>query len=409
MPPRMCTLGCSPTLGEEFGRSRRALLATADPQKRRATVAGVRSTAVRRTMVGTRRARRLLVVAGAFALVACGDQTPTPVSSTPTPTATPATVGPSPAANLKPMIHGLIDRDGPPAAAFRSVVTNFVANVKWSDLQPTPGPLATNNAIDQAIAEARQMNAIPGHAPVGIKIRLYAGVHAPAWVKQLAGGPVEVESGNLTGTVGRFWTDAFGAAYSDVWTRLAQTYDSAPEVREITVSRCMTFYAETMIRDTEDAVTVRNLLAAGFSLVADKACISQEIDLGTVWHHTRIGVAFNPYQVVAAGIHVSDELFTEQMMQHCRMQLGAQCVLENNSIRSPLLSGLYEQMYTAMVQFGAPLSFQTATLSRIGDLTQTLNWAVIVGANAVELPQGYTALPAATLASVAAALPASSD
>jgi hypothetical protein len=344
-----------------------------------------------------------------FALVACGDQTPTTVPSTPTPTPTPATAGPSPAANLKPMIHGLIDRDGPPAAAFRTVVTNFVANVRWSDLQPTPGPLVTNNAIDQAIAEARQMNAIPGHAPVGIKIRFYAGVYAPTWVKQLAGGPVEVESGNLTGTVGRFWTDAFGAAYTDVWTRLAQTYDSVPEIREITVSRCMTFYAETMIRDTEDAVTVQNLLSAGFSLVADKACISQEIDLGTVWHHTRVGVAFNPYQVVAAGIHASDELFTEQMMQHCRMQLGAQCVLENNSIRSPLLSGLYEQMYTVMVQFGAPLSFQTATLSRIGDLTQTLNWAVIVGANAVELPQGYTTLPAATLASVAAALPASSD
>jgi hypothetical protein len=61
-----------------------------------------------------------------------------------------------------------------------------------------------------------------------------------------------------------------------------------------------------------------------------------------------------------------------------------------------------------MIRLGAPLSFQTAALSRVGDLTQTLNWAVTVGANAVELPKGYTALPTATLASIAAALPASS-
>ena len=362
-------------------------------------------------MAGTRAHRRLLVVAGLLALVtACGDQTPGPtaVPSTPTPTATPATSGSGPASTLKPMLHGLIDRDGPAAAAFSGVVSNFVVNVHWSDIQPAPGPLVSNNAIDRAIVVARQMNATSGHASVGIKIRFYAGVDAPNWVKQLAGGPVQVVSGSLTGTVGRFWTDAFGAAYTDVWTRMAQKYDSVPEIREITVSRCMTFYAETMIRDTEDAVTGQNLLNAGYTMAADKACITQEIDLGTVWLTTRIGVAFNPYQLVVPGIHISDEFYTEQVMQHCRSQLGAQCVLENNSIRFPLQAGLYQQMYAALIRLGAPLSFQTAALSRVGDLTQTLNWAVTVGANAVELPKGYTALPTATLASIAAALPASS-
>jgi hypothetical protein len=60
-----------------------------------------------------------------------------------------------------------------------------------------------------------------------------------------------------------------------------------------------------------------------------------------------------------------------------------------------------------MILLGSPISFQTAALTRIGDLTTTLHWAVSVGANAAELPKGYSAVPAATLASIVAALPVS--
>ncbi|PZR80542.1 MAG: hypothetical protein DLM65_07830 [Candidatus Aeolococcus gillhamiae] len=354
--------------------------------------------------------RGLLVVTGLLvALAGCDEQTPVLVTASPSrSSSTPASPQPTLNSNLKPMLHGLIDRDGPPAAALRNVVTNFVVAVNWSDLQPTPGDIVANNAIDQAMTTARRMNAVAGQTPVGIKIRLYTGVYAPAWAKQLGGPPVAVTAGALTGTVGRFWTDAFGAAYADLWKRLAARYDSVPEIREVTVSRCMTFYAETMIRDVEDPSTVQNLLSAGFTINADKSCISQEIQLGTVWHSTRIGVAFNPYQlVVGAGVHASDEDFTEQMMHYCRVTLGPQCVLENNSIRFPLQPGLYQHMYEAMILLGSPISFQTAALTRIGDLTTTLQWAASVGANAVELPKGYNAVPAATLASVVAALPVS--
>ncbi|MDQ6848374.1 MAG: hypothetical protein M3019_12475 [Candidatus Dormibacteraeota bacterium] len=342
------------------------------------------------------------------ALAGCDEQTPVVVTASPSRSTAPASPQPTVARNLKPMLHGLIDRDGPPAQALRKVVTNFVVPVNWSDLQPTPGDIVANNAIDQAISAAQRMNAVAGQPPVAIKVRLYAGVYAPAWAKQLGGAPVAVSAGALTGTVGRFWTDAFGAAYADLWQRLAARYDAVPEIREVTVSRCMTFYAETMIRDVEDPSTVQNLLSAGFTINADKSCISQEIQLGTAWHSTRIGVAFNPYQlVVGAGVHASDEDFTEQMMHVCRTTLGSQCVLENNSIRFPLQPGLYQQMYEAMILLGSPISFQTAALARIGDLTTTLHWAASVGANAVELPKGYSEVPAATLASIVAALPVS--
>jgi hypothetical protein len=331
-------------------------------------------------------------------LASCGNPAPSPPTSTAT-----ITPSPIPAPSLKPMIQGLIDRDGPPAASLAGTVTTFVVNVAWSELQPMPfGPLATNNPIDRAIAAARSLG--PG---MGVKIRLLTGIDAPGWAKQIDGGPVSVYStlDHVAGTVGRFWTDDFGKAYADLWDKLAATYDNVPEIREITASRCMLVFAETFERDTSDPSTVRNLLAAGFSTSADQTCIKQEIAEGTAWRHTRVGVAFNPYQeIFSTGAVRTNEPFTLTMMQYCRAQLGAQCVLENNSIRWPPLGAAYADMYSAMQALGAPLSFQTATEARIGDLDQTLAWAVTVGADAVELPAGYQAVSAATLQGFASRL-----
>jgi hypothetical protein len=294
------------------------------------------------------------------------------------------------------MIQGLIDRVGPPARSLASAVTAFVVNVTWAQLQPTAyGPLAASNPIDAAITAAR---AFPGG--MSVKIRLLTGVDAPAWVKQIDGAPVSVYSAqdHVGGTIGRFWTADFGRAYNDLWDKLAAKYDAASEIREITASRCMTVFAETFLRDTSDPNTVSNLLAAGFSTAADHICIAQEIAAGSAWKHTRIGVAFNPYQeILAGGTLRTDEAFTSSMMQYCRTVLGPQCVLENNSIRWPPLDNAYTDMYAAMQALGAPISFQTATEARVGDLAQTLAWAVTTGADAVELPQGYETTPLANL------------
>jgi hypothetical protein len=150
---------------------------------------------------------------------------------------------------------------------------------------------------------------------------------------------------------------------------------------------------------------VKSLLAAGFSIAADQTCIAQEIAAGSAWKHTRIGVAFNPYQEILAGGGVrTNEAFTDSMMRYCRTTLGPQCVLENNSIRWPPLDNAYTDMYAAMQGLGAPISFQTATLSRIGDLAQTLSWAVTTGADAVELPQRYESTPLQNLTAAAGLL-----
>jgi len=86
-----------------------------------------------------------------------------------------------------------------------------------------------------------------------------------------------------------------------------------------------------------------------------------EVDQGRVWQHTRIGLALNPYRRIEAdGSVVRDVGFTTQLMDYCRQQLGPQCVLENNSIRWPPITGDMAQVYAKMQQLGPPISFQTA-------------------------------------------------
>jgi hypothetical protein len=298
-----------------------------------------------------------------------------------------------PLASLKPVLHGLVDRDGPPSAGFAGVaVRGFVVKAFWSDLQPAEGgDIAPNNVIDQALAQVAALNA---HTPgIGIKVRLYGGVYAPAWAKALGGAPVQVtnpQSGQ-SATIGRFWTSAYGAAYDDLERKLAARYDGVADLREIVISRCTTFFAEPFIRDKGDKQTVANLFDAGYSTAADHVCHQEQIQAHQVWQHTRSDLELNPYQdIERKGAASVDEAFTESMMQYCRAVLGPRCVLENNSLAEPLK---YPQMYGAMRQLGAPIAFQTATANKVGNLSGALDFAVAEGANSVELPTSYTDQP----------------
>ena len=329
-----------------------------------------------------------------MALAGCGSP-----SDFPTVTATPSPVAsslPSPApSNLKPALAGLLDRNGVPPASFLGALGGYVVNAYWKDLQPTPGAtLTANSSIDRAITEVNALNAAHG-TQLGLKIRVFAGVWAPQWVKNLGGSPVPLTNpqGGGSGTIGRFWTDAFGSAYNHFVDLLAAKYDEMPVIREVTISRCTTFYDEPFIRDTTDPADITALLDAGYTPSADERCQRQEIAAATVWQHTRSDLALNPYEVIGtAGSHANDEPFTLEMMQYCRQLLGLACVLENNSLRYPVLGAGYEAMYASMSQLGAPISFQTATAERVGILSETIGYAITLGASSVELPGGYQSI-----------------
>jgi hypothetical protein len=306
---------------------------------------------------------------------------------------------------LKPVLAGFLDRNTTPPASFIPVMGGWVVNVHWADIQVTQGaPIAANNVIDQAIATLHQ---IDPSGRMGLKVRLFAGIWAPEWAKSLGGPPISIEdpTSGVFGTIGRFWTDDFGAAYSDLQLKLAAKYDSAPEIREITISRCTTVYAEPFIRDASSSVAVAALMSAGFTVDADQRCHREEIVAHQVWIHTRSDLSFNPYQNLGGG-PVRDEAFTESMMSFCRSTLVARCVLANNSLRVP---PLYSDMYASMKSQGPPIAFQTAVLAKVGGLEATIQYGISLGAASVELPMRYQSLSVAALSGDYSALAANAS
>jgi len=324
---------------------------------------------------------------------------------------TPSTAVPSPSSStpasvsgLKPEIEGLIDRCGTgakmtcpqpwsPPAGWANEVNGWVIDATWAELQPTAGgPIAPDNLIDQNLARAQQLDEQDPAMHLAVKLRIFAGVYAPEWAKNVGGAPVPIHAnlGNVSGTVGRFWTDAYGSAWAQFQDELAAKYDTNPYLLDVTISRCMTVFAEPFIRDVSDKQTVMNLIGAGYTYQQDEQCQMQEIQEATVWKHTNLSLSFNPYQQINAnGTTTTNEAFTEQMMEYCRQLLSTQCVLENNSISTPPNPG-YAAMYAKMKELGPPIAFQTAANKGIStNIAQTVQWGESEGATVVELPNDY--------------------
>ncbi len=290
-------------------------------------------------------------------------------------------------APVKPLLRGLLDRDGPPPSSLQGVVKSYVLSFDWQKLQPSPGALSTAT-LDRALDVAAE-----GEARV--KLRILAGVAAPGWAKHRGGSPVKLHDpqDGTTGTVPRFWTPAFGRAYADLQKRLSDRYDDNDVVAEVVISRCTTFYAEPFVRQTSEAGNRRALERAGYTVAKDKACHRAEVDAHRVWTRTRSGYAFNPAQFVKRNRQLVDDRFTVSMMRYCTSRLGNRCIVENNSIRSPIGSldpdrrhPHYKRMYRAMTKYGTARAFQTATAERLGTCAKTLDWADDRGAAYVELP-----------------------
>ncbi len=307
---------------------------------------------------------------------------------------------------LKPDIGGLVDRgSGPgiaaggskfsvPPASWQGVVNAFVVNATWADLQPkNGGAIASHNIIDQAIA------ATPTNEH--IKVRIWAGEYAPDWAKQLDGGPLPTASGL---GVGPWWKHDYEAAYADLQTKLAALYDSVPQIRNVTISGCMTHFAEPLLKDgVNSGSELTALIAAGYTNVADQKCQQKAIAAHAVWKKTHQSFSFNPYLNINPSTPSTDEAFTELLMDDCVATLGKRCSLENNSIRYPNNPGAYAQMYAHMVadqtSDGVAIDFQTATLDKLDTspeqgLGAVLKWACGgfgdgVHASSVELPNGY--------------------
>ncbi len=307
-----------------------------------------------------------------------------------------ACVGAADPGALKEPMRGLIDRQGPATAPYAEVVNAFVIKEDWEDLQPERDRWdfsRINGGLEYAAANG-----------LSVRLRVYGGIHAPEWAKHLGenASPIPWNSDGVTvGTIGHFWDPAYGEAYRELQHELAERYDHNPRLLDVVVSRCTTEFAEPYIRQAGDiAANADRLRHTTYSSQADEQCHRDEIEAHKEWTHTRAYLAFNPYQRIDHTTWtVSTRIgFTEQMIDHCRAQLGERCVLGNNSL-DPDRPALYQRMYAYIAAKGRPISFQTATAVKIcqdrdpcpPDLwNETLDLALAHNANAVELPAGRT-------------------
>lgn len=328
------------------------------------------------------------------------------VSHRPPPSHPPATTGP------KAPAYGLLDRHHAPPAPYTSVIHTYVVDTTWASLQPLSGAaIAHPNDIDRAVTYARANG-------MTLTLRVRAGIDAPAWAKTLDGPPIPMYytkatpalAGRAAGTIGRYWSPGFTAAYARLQVQLAALYDGVPEIRETDVTQCASIFAETYLRDAEDPRNEAGLRAAGFTRTVDDACHAAQIKAHLAWRNTLSAVSFNPYQWIHDDGKVGPDLaYTLAQMSYCRSVLGRRCVLANHSLSQSRIStpSSYATMYATMRSLGAPFAFQTATADKVGNLAWVLNWAAADGAASVELPTGYQTFPLSTFSQPATVMAAS--
>ncbi len=339
----------------------------------------------------TRLTRRELLIGGA-SIVGVGlaayfgiEHLPPALAPFPTATPTPAPVGPR---TFKPPLRGFLARHSVPSYDW---MLGWVVTIRWTDVQANPGgALLANNPIDRAIAACNAFNASHPQADPslerGLRLRIEPLTRPGSWPSFLGGAPITVtDPANRHSTqVGHFWTPAFVAAYMDLQSKLAAAYDSVRVLRENGLAMVELVYDEPFRR-----YSFPELEATGWSLSLDQAAFGAMLQAHKVWRATPQFLSFNPYAVPGGG---TDESYTESVMVHFRQLFGEQAVLMNSSIRASDLSPEYDSMYAKIRSLGAPISFQTATLSRMGDPGSTFVKCVNYGASSVELPDPYSGI-----------------
>lgn len=303
--------------------------------------------------------------------------------------------------NYRPLPRGLALFNGMRTAAATASVIDAMS-LRWSTIQPTPGaPDLTRAKAALAAAEKAGMT--------GCDLRVFAGIYAPTWLSgQVGAVPYADGQDGTKGNAVQFWQPATVQAWLALQTAMAAELGPNPLLRSVTHSLPMTVYAESFMRG--DAASRKALAAAGLTDEADLAVHKAGIDIhAAVWAPlgVRLRIALNPWVSAASG-HADVERL-RQVIDYAIATLGQSgVILQNNSIRSPGLRGLYPAMYDLMEtyrQAGTPIGFQTASDARIGDIEATVRWAISRGAHWVEpAPSSWSKLSSVTLNELAGAL-----
>ncbi len=327
----------------------------------------------------------------------------------------------------KPAETGLVDMSDiafyqsgtPPAfdvnelAPYAGSFGEIVLNLRWSDLEPSPGTLDTT-LITSAIAEVEAFNSAHG-TDIGIKLRVYGGYVAPDWAKNIDGTPFLVSGNHADGsdghTVGRYWTADYINAWQSFQAELAAMYDADPIIRGISQTAGALASDEPFV----PLVDPGPLEAAGYTDAAEMLTLRAAISDYSAWATTPLDYTLNVFHLFDEGSRPkADENFTLGVLQQA--QNSTRLVQPGNHALSFDLSSngnafVYAQMAADAMLDGAtaPGSFQTNSPLVLQGFA---NWPLAVsngvGANGSDIElwdgpntSGFTGLPASAVQTLA--------
>ncbi len=286
---------------------------------------------------------------------------------------------------VKPLLAGLMERDRPPGAS------RWPPNleIRWNDCVDSRGSFHVPDYVREALDSG---------AP--FRIRPMAGRFAPPHVRRIARTFEYVHHqpspDSFVPDMPRWWVPEYVGEHDAFVRWLAGVCDGHDQASAVFVTGA-SFYAEPCIHSLSDGSTRANLIAAGWDLDQELEAQRRSMRSVSEWFvRTRAAFAFNPYKVVTSGGDFANDVgLARRLMEEFRQICRASAVLQNNSIRSRMIGSEERSgsLYRHMKEMGPPLSFQTATAARVGDLDATIEWAIRgLGAHAVELPRGYERL-----------------
>ncbi len=307
----------------------------------------------------------------------------------------------------KTPIHGLVAMGKIPDSYLSSPsarpVNNFIEanthgnvyvasdlNIGWDQIQPSSSTDFVTTAIDNALALIDTYNV--GHSPqMKVKLRIYAGVHAPQWVKNATGTVSLQANDNSYQQFPRFWTATYGNYWRNLQALLAQRYDNDTHIAEVAISSCSTNTAEPFIMPT-DATSRANLLSAGYSDAQRHTCLTNaaEVDYDS-WVSTPLEFTFNVISDIDTGKIVSNYDFTFATLALFRQTYGTERgVIANHGLQYPLkpvVQPLYDGTDTqsGFRQLGPPIEFQTISQTPNGGWQASVDYGRSYGATELEI------------------------
>jgi hypothetical protein len=190
------------------------------------------------------------------------------------------------------------------------------------------------------------------------KLRIFAGENAPSWVMNLDGPPLTATINGVSGSIPRFWTANYVAAWTALQNQLAAVYDKDPRIGEVAVSGCASHTAEPFIFTT-DVSLISVAKAAGYTDAQYQSCLSSMAAQYAAWTTTPLDYTFNAFNHLDSGVAVTDTSFPIQVMTAWRAALGtARGVVANHGLQ-PTLTNDAVPLYSEFATIGPPIEFQT--------------------------------------------------